>query len=72
VPARSLVEPSPPFMGLQMPKITKHTQAENKPKRATLRLGARAELHRRGMSEAEVNAALRRKGTKRIDGKREC
>jgi hypothetical protein len=59
-------------MGLQMPKITKHTPAEKKGKRAALRLGARAELHRRGMNEAEVNAALRRKGTKRINGKREC
>jgi hypothetical protein len=55
-----------------MPKMIKPTPAEKKPKRAALRLGARAELHRRGMSEAEVNAALRRKGTKRIDGKREC
>jgi hypothetical protein len=70
-PGRSLVEQNSSLMDLHMPKTTARTPGETKPKRAALRLGARAELHRRGMSEAEVNAALRRKAAKRIAGKRE-
>jgi hypothetical protein len=55
-----------------MPKTPKHRPGQTKTKRDSLRLGARAELHRRGMNEAEVDAALRRKSAKRLGGKPRC